>query len=384
MDPIILLQPPRIVFGENTLIALADDMLLQNANSIMILAAIPLLDLLQPLCKKLEQNNKTVFLCPYNYPGEPTFAQVDALLLETEKFNPDCVVGVGGGSVLDVAKLLAAVVHNEQNYRDVVGVNLLKTRTKKLISVPTTAGTGSEVSPNAIILNETSNAKSGIVSPALLPDLAIIDPLMTVGLPPKFTAETGMDALCHCIEAYTNKFAHPCVDIYALKGIELIAKNILKAYNNGSDIEARAAMALGSMYGGLVLGPVNTHGVHCLSYGLGGKFHIAHGLANAILLPAVMRFNVECMPQKHADIAIAMGIAPKDTPLETAIAGIEFIEQLLCDCNIPNTLDALAIKADDLPQLAEIAMNTTRLLKNCPREITKQDAINIYSSILGE
>jgi alcohol dehydrogenase class IV len=271
---------------------------------------------------------------------------------------------------------------NEQQYPDVVGVGLLKKRIKKLICIPTTSGTGSEVSPIAILLNEKTEAKSGIVSPALLADAAYIDPALTVGLPPKFTAETGMDALCHCIEAYTNKFAHPVVDTYALRGIELISKNLLRACKNGNDLEARSALALGSMYGGLCLGPVNTHGVHCLSYGLGGKFHISHGLANAVLLPAVLRFNLEASPERHAQIALAMGVAMGIDDTSTALAGIEMIEELSHKCGIPSSISALGIAETDLEGLADIAMNVTRLLRNNPRELSKDDAVNIYKTLI--
>ena len=381
MNSITLLQPGRIVFGEKSFQQIVDDNLITGSERILFLVATPLLDAAQTVCEKMSEQAKKVVIIEYNFPGEPTFDQFDMLLNKSEYFNPDCVVGVGGGSVLDCAKLLAAMTRNDEQYADVVGVGLLKKRMKKLICVSTTSGTGSEVSPIAILLNEKTEAKSGIVSPALLADAAYIDPLLTVGLPPKITAETAIDALCHCIEAYTNKFAHPAVDTYALKGIQLISENLLKAYKNGNDLEARAALALGSMYGGLCLGPVNTHGVHCLSYGLGGKYHISHGLANAVLLPSVMRFNIETLPEKHAEIALAMGIKPKAGVLETALAGIEFIEYLSAECNIPSSLTELGIEETDLPALAEIAMNTTRLLNNCPRLMTKKDAIEIYRKL---
>ncbi len=382
MNSITLLQPAKVIFGVNSIHNIPDDELIVDSESILVLIAAPLINLLNDLVEQLKIKGKNLLLVPYNFPGEPSFKQFDQLLQISEDFNPDCVIGIGGGSVLDSAKLLAAFTGNIQNYSDVIGVNLLRKRMKKLICVPTTSGTGSEVSPIAILLNETIDSKSGIVSPALLADVAYIDPMLTVGLPPKITAETGMDALCHCIEAYTNKFSHPVVDIYALKGIELISKNLLRAFENGNDLEARSAMALGSMYGGLVLGPVNTHAVHCLSYGLGGKFHISHGLSNAVLLPAVLRYNLEILPEKHAEIAIAMGIEAKTTVIETALAGIEFIENLSRKCHIPSRLTELGISGNDLPELAQIAMNTTRLLKNCPRQLSKENAIAIYKTLM--
>lgn len=382
MNPITLLQPAKVIFGVNSIQNIPEDELIVNSERILVLIAAPLINLLNDLVEQLKIKGKNLLLIPYDFPGEPTFYQFDQLLKKSEDFNPDCVIGIGGGSVLDSAKLLATFTGNEQKYPEVIGVNLLRKRMKKLICIPTTSGTGSEVSPIAILLNEAIDSKSGIVSPALLADVAYIDPMLTVGLPPKITAETGMDALCHCIEAYTNKFSHPVVDIYALKGIELIAKNFLRAFENGNDLEARSAMALGSMYGGLVLGPVNTHAVHCLSYGLGGKFHISHGLSNAVLLPAVLRFNLEILPEKHAEIAMAMGIEAKTSVVETALAGIEFIENLSRKCHIPSRLTELGISGGDLPELAQIAMNTTRLLKNCPRQLSKESAIDIYKTLM--
>jgi alcohol dehydrogenase class IV len=238
------------------------------------------------------------------------------------------------------------------------------------------------MSPNAILLDETTNEKKGIISPDLVPDAVYIDPVLTLSLPAKLTAETGIDALCHCIEAYTNKFAHPTVDLYALEGIKLIGANLLKACQNPKDLDARAALSLGSMYGGLCLGPVNTAAVHALSYGLGGKYHISHGLANAILLPYVMLFNLPACVDKTAEIALALGI-PKGPDAETtALQGIAKIRELCIACGIPQHLSALGIQSVDLPELAAIALNVKRLLNNNPREVGMDDAMSIFTNLL--
>lgn len=382
MNIITLQQPGKILFGINALEKLPEEEVITSSEKILLLVAIPVETMLNPLIGQLKSHGKEIQVILYNFPGEPTFKQFDDLLQQCGNFNPDCVIGVGGGSVLDSAKLLAAMTGNSRQYTDVVGVGLLKERMKKLVCVPTTSGTGSEVSPIAILLNEATETKSGIVSSALLADVACIDPLLTTGLPPKFTAETGMDALCHCIEAYTNKHAHPATDIYALKGIELISAYLYKAVQDGSDLEARSALALGSMYGGLCLGPVNTHAVHCLSYGLGGRYHISHGLANAVLLPAVLEYNLEALPERHAQIALAMGISPEGNTVKTAKSGIRKIRELSISCGIPQTLTELGISPEDFPALADIAMGVGRLLSNVPKALTKKDAIDIYSSLL--
>lgn len=212
-------------------------------------------------------------------------------------------------------------------------------------------------------------------------DAAYIDPKLTWSVPAKVTAETGMDALTHCIEAYTNKFAHPLVDMYALMGIKLIAASLEHAVTNGKDQEAREAMALGSMYGGLCLGPVNTAAVHALSYPIGGEFHISHGLSNAILLPAVMRFNYIANPKKFAEVAVACGVKRLENDERTAIAGVDFITALSKRCGIPTTLTELNIPQDAVGRMAKAAMNVQRLLKNNPRTVTEADAKAIYESL---
>ncbi len=247
--------------------------------------------------------------------------------------------------------------------------------------LPTTAGTGSEVSPNAILLDERDKLKKGIVSPYLLADVAYVDPKLTMTVPAKVTADTGMDALTHCIEAYTNKFAHPAVDIYALQGIKLIAANLLRAVKDGNDVEAREALALGSLYGGLVLGPVNTAAVHALSYPLGGEFHIPHGLSNAILLPSVMKFNRPANLRKYAEVAIAMGAPAGKDDDETAQNGVDFICELSKAVGIPQKLTELNIPQSAVDGMAKAAMEVQRLLKNNPREVTEQDARDIYNSL---
>jgi alcohol dehydrogenase class IV len=292
----------------------------------------------------------------------------------------DSVLAVGGGSVIDVAKLIAALTDSPQKISEVFGINLLLARKLALVCLPTTAGTGAEVSPNAILLDEASELKKGVVSPHLVPDAAFIDPLLTLGVPPDVTAATGLDALTHCIEAYANKFAHPIVDNYALQGIKLISKNLLAAVRDGKNLEARAALALGSLYGGLCLGPVNTAAVHALAYPLGGKFRIAHGVSNALLLPHVLRFNFSAAPERHADISVALGVARNGSTLTTAEHGVEFLAQLSRDCGVPQKLSALNIPRRAIPEMAKSALTVQRLLKNNLRPVTEADAAAIYAA----
>jgi alcohol dehydrogenase len=269
---------------------------------------------------------------------------------------------------------------NTQSLTEIVGIGNLKGRKKKLICVPTTSGTGSEASPNAILVDNADNQKKGIISPYLVPDIVYVDPLLTISVPPQVTAATGLDALTHCLEAYTNKFAHPYIDMYAFEGMRLIAKSLVQAVQDGKNEEARSDVAMGSLLGGFCLGPVNTAGVHALSYPLGSMFHLPHGLSNALLLPYVMEFNLPAAPARYAGVARALGCSNGKDDQDLAMEGIKKVKMLIKECGIPTRLSELGIPKEAIPQMAEDVMKVTRLLKNNPRPISLQDAIDIYSS----
>ena len=374
MKTITLHQPPRIVFGAGTFRQLPDECREKGFRRVLVLYASPLKNRAEDLIQSLTQSGINAHGLEYAF-GEPTVAYFNTLLAIANGQQPDAILGMGGGSVLDTAKLMAALHDSEQKPEDVFGKNVLQGRNCALICVPTTSGTGSEVSPNAILLDENDSGKKGAISPYLVPDSCYIDPELTTELPPRITAETAMDALSHCIEAFTNKFSHPVVDNYALAGIRLIVEHLETAYRDGSNLEARAALALGSMYGGLCLGPVNTAAVHALSYGLGGKYHVSHGLANAILLPEVMKFNREACLEKYETMAHAIGLC-------TAEECIEKIRALSANCGIPQKLTDIGIDASETGNLADLAMKVTRLLVNNPREVSREDAITIFNALL--
>jgi len=379
-DPLKIFFPGKLVFGNNTLAQLADDVIQLKPKKVFIATLSPLVSSIADLTNSLKQN-KIEILIDTSIVQEPTFADFEKLMQTVDPFNPDVVIGIGGGSVLDIAKLVAAQLDNEQQLKDYVGIGLLKGRMKKLICVPATSGTGSEVSPNAILVDD-ENQKKGIISPYLVPDIVYVDPLLTISVPPSITAATGLDALTHCLEAYTNNFAQPFIDMYAYEGMRLIAANIVTAVNDGSNIEAREKVAMGSLLGGFCLGPVNTAGVHALSYPLGSIFHLAHGLSNALLLPFVMEYNIPAATKKYADVAIALGCERHNDDKSTACAGVSKIKELIKACGIPATLKEVNVPESAFPQMAADAMKIQRLLKNNPREITESDAINIYTKAL--
>ncbi len=308
--------------------------------------------------------------------GEPTIADFQQCL--SAAGDIDAVVGIGGGSVLDVAKLVAAFAGSDQEIRSAFGIGKLAGRRAFLACIPTTAGSGSEVSPNAILIDE--QLKKGVISPHLVPDAAYVDPQLMLTVPPDVTAATGIDALTHCIEAYANRFAHPLIDPLALRGITLIRASLLDAVKDGGNLAARTALALGSLYGGMCLGPVNTGAVHALAYPLGSEFHIAHGLSNAVLLTHVLRFNLPAAPDRYAQIALALGESAGGDDLETAQRGLARLDRLCRDCGIPPGIAALQIPQSAIPRLAESAMTITRLLERNVRVVTLADAIEIYRS----
>ena len=380
MKAITLLQPQKIVFGTGCIETFVEDYKKMGLQRLFVLTAPPILPLIEEPLNTLKAAGVSIEVFD-QIMAEPTLNDFNGIVERARQFEADSVVGIGGGSVLDVAKLVGAFAKSEQQAADCFGTGFIKQKGLWLACLPTTAGTGSEVSPNAILLDERDHLKKGIVSPFLIVDAAYVDPRLTWTVPAKVTADTGMDALTHCIEAYTNKFAHPSVDIYALQGIRLIAANLERAVKNGQDQEAREALAFGSLYGGLCLGPVNTAAVHALSYPLGGEFHIPHGLSNAILLPSVMKFNMPANIKRHAEVAVALGCEPGKNDEETAQRGVDFIYRLAAAVGIPDKLTALGIPQSAVNGMAKAAMQVQRLLKNNPREVTEQDAKDIYNSL---
>ena len=371
--------PGKLVFGNGCLGQLAGEVLALRPSRVFVVTITPLLGTLQGLVSDLEAKGVSVFVHTVIV-QEPTYEDFNQLMLQAGPFGPDVVIGIGGGSVLDVAKMVAAQLDNEQTLDEYVGIGLLKGRAKKLICVPATSGTGSEVSPNAILVDDRDNQKKGFISPFLVPDIVYVDPLLTVSVPPAITAATGLDALTHCLEAYTNKFAKRFIDVYAYEGMRLIAAHLVKAVEDGGDVEARSQVAMGSLLGGFCLGPVNTAAVHALSYPLGSSFHLPHGLSNALLLPYVMEFNIPAATERYADVAVALGCTRERDTMVTALKGVEKVRTLIRECGIPATLKEVGIPLDAVPEMAVAAMKITRLLNNNPRPVGLNDAIAIYKA----
>ncbi|MBI5606973.1 MAG: iron-containing alcohol dehydrogenase [Deltaproteobacteria bacterium] len=311
---------------------------------------------------------------------DPPIEVVDQALAQLKKEQCDSVIGLGGGSSLDIAKLVAAMAVNPGHISDYFGVDLLVRPGLPLIAVPTTAGTGSEVTPIAILSDQAEHLKKGVVSSYLFPGLALLDPILTLGVPPMVTAFTGMDALIHAIEAFTSVNANSLTDHLAFRAIELTSGNLLTAYARGEDPEARSKMLEGSLLAGMAFANAGVTAVHAFAYPLGGAFHhISHGLANSIMLPHVFRFNMLGNLPKFAEISLALGISTEDlTDRQAAEEGLEVIEELMIDLNIPLRLRDLQVPEEAIPEMAQGVMKVTRLLANNPRRITLEDAERIY------
>jgi len=376
MRTITLQQPRHLVFGCGSIAECISYLRELSPTHLRILTSPFLKSAVSHIEDEL--SGRTAVSIDTSISGEPTVDDCLRAIRAAEAAGATCILGLGGGSVLDVAKLVAAFVRSEQQLQDTFGIGLLRSRWCHLVCMPTTSGTGSEVSPNAVLLDESARLKKAVISPHLVPDAAFIDPELTATLPAPVTASTGLDALAHCLEAYTNKFAHLVVDTYALEGIALAGRFLLRAVQNPTDMEAREGMALASLYGGLCLGPVNTAAGHALAYPLGSEYHIPHGVTVALVQPHVFRFNAEATPERHATVATALGARPGGSDLETATAGADFLARLTRDSGINTDLSSYGIRPAEIPSLADSALKVERLLQNSPRLVTRKDCIDIY------
>jgi alcohol dehydrogenase class IV len=275
---------------------------------------------------------------------------------------------------MDLAKLAAVLPGSGQSLAEVVGAEKVVTRRVALVQVPTTAGTGSEAGSRALVTDPSTLNKLAVQSEHMLADLAVVDPDLTLTVPPAITVATGVDALAHCVEAFTSLRAHPAVDHYALAGVKLVGAWLPRAAANGGDREARAGMALASFYGGLCLGPVNTTAGHAVAYPLGTRHHIAHGAANALIFPHTLAINAPAVPERTSAVLAALGLEPNSGPSAVFASAYRWCVELGCEMR----LSALGVPDDDLPTMAQEAHAIRRLLNNNPRDLTPDQILSIY------
>mgnify|MGYP001594764550 FL=1 len=306
--------------------------------------------------------------------ADPSEDVVEAACVVARENNVDGVIAVGGGSSMDVAKVVSVLMVGDQSLAEMYGVDQLPPGRLPLFLVPTTAGTGSEVTPVAVITTGATT-KAGVSSSVLLPDVAILDAELTLGLPRSATAMTGIDAMVHAIEAYTSKLKkNPISDMLALRALRLLSHNINTVLTQPTDLAAREAMLLGSMFAGQAFANAPVAAVHALAYPLGGHYHIPHGLSNSLMLPAVLAFNAPMVQKDYGELAEELpgGVA-------TSAAGLMvWFDDLIAASGLPATLEAAGVAADDLPMLAADAMLQQRLLVNNPVEVTEACALQLY------
>ncbi len=329
------------------------------------------------LVKKVSESIKQVGLKTAEYLDvnpEPTIENVELCLENYKQSNCNLILGLGGGSPLDTAKGVAILASGDGGILDYIGVDMAPKRTVPLFLIPTTAGTGSEVTGIAIFSDKTDKMKKGIVSNNLIADVAIVDSELTLSMPPAVTAATGMDALTHAIESYTATRATMQTDLHALKAIELISRSLRKAVVSGSDALAREDISIGSVFAGIALGNAGVGAVHACAYPIGGRFDTGHGLTNAVLLPFLMKHNLVADLKKFADIAIALGENVEGLTLqEQAERSYHAVTELSKDIGIPGNLSHLGVTREDVPGLAEAAMQVSRLMDNNVKILTQAD-----------
>ena len=315
---------------------------------------------------------------------EPTIECLETCVETVKKNSFDVIVGLGGGSPMDIASVTAVMLTNEGNVRDYCGANLLKKPGIPTIVIPTTAGTGAEATPNAVLADPAENNKKVVISPYILPNAAIIDPLLHLSMPPTVASGSGMDALAHAIEGYTHfTKANVMSDLYAREAIRMIARSLRTAVAKGDNLEARYDMALASYYAGVSIANAGVTAVHALSYPLGVEYHVPHGVANGMLLPYVMEFNILGNIPKFADIATLMGEEVEGLSLlEQAYVGADAVKLLLMDMKMAHTLTDLNIPKEAIPHMAEASVSNTRLMSVNPRTMTVEDAQRIYENAL--
>ena len=375
---------PRIVMGPGSIKTIGIEVKARSAKRVLIVTDKGVIA--AGLLKSIEESFKAAKI---NYAvfdkvePDPRYEIVADCVEMAKKTRAQLLVGIGGGSPMDITKTAAIMLTNKGPIGAYFGVNLVPKPGLPIILVPTTAGTGSEVTPIAILSDEGEKLKKGIVSPYLYPTISILDAELTLGLPPHVTSATGMDALIHGIEAFTSINATGITDMLNLRAIELIYKNIRIAYAKGDNIEARSAMMEGALLAGIGFANAGVTAVHAFAYPIGAEFHIPHGVANTLMLPHVIRFNVLGNLEKFAQLAKPFGIPTQGLDnLQIVDKVIAAIDRLADDIKVPRHLAEFGVKEKDIPMLAEGALKSTRLLVNNPRNLTLEDAKKIYKAAL--
>lgn len=384
MTKFVFESTPKLIFGENSLDLLTEEILsLQVTNAFFICdPVIKTLNFWDKLTKELQNKGFEYFVFD-NIVSDPGYEIADAATKETLKTKCDVIVGIGGGSALDIAKIISISAVTGETCKELMSKKEITHKGLPLILIPTTAGTGSEVTHISILSDNKEQTKNGLVSSKLYADIAILDPIITLSLPPEITAFSGLDAIIHALEALTSRLANPLTDILALEALKILYDNILDAFNDGQDIDARTQMLYGSMLAGKAFANSSVGAIHAFAYPIGAEYNIPHGLANSIMLVPVLRFNLPAAPDKYAKAARAIGI---DTLGITNLAASELLlaklDKLVDELKISRLLRFYGVSNSDIPRLSEKVMKITRLLNNNPQKVSLKDAENLYFEAL--
>ncbi|HNQ86374.1 MAG TPA: iron-containing alcohol dehydrogenase [Deltaproteobacteria bacterium] len=375
---------PRIIMGPGSVKTIGAEVKTLGISRVLIVTdkGVIAAGLMKPIEESLKAS-KVKYAVFDKVEPDPRYEIVADCVETARQSKAQMLIGLGGGSPMDITKVSAVMLTNKGPIGSYFGIGLIPKPGLPTILIPTTAGTGSEVTPIAILSDEGEKLKKGIVSPYLYPAMGVLDPELTTGLPPHVTAATGMDALIHAIEAYTSINASTITDMYCIKAIELISKNLRTAFAKGDNIEARTAMMEAALLAGIGFANAGVTAVHAFAYPIGAEFHIPHGVANTLMLPHVIRFNVLGNLEKFAQLAKPFGL-PVEGLDNLAIVDrvIATIDRLADDIRVPRHLADFGVKEKDIPMLAEGVMKVTRLLANNPRTLTLDDAKRIYKAAL--
>ncbi|MDR1872636.1 MAG: iron-containing alcohol dehydrogenase [Deltaproteobacteria bacterium] len=385
MDNFILRVPPMIHFGPNAALKVGDEAVRLGAQKILIVTDSFLASsgVLEPIKESLAAKNLP-FAIFAEVNTEPTIAHVDGCLALQKKEKADLLVAVGGGSPIDVAKAVSFMATNPGLIQDYMGLDKIKEKTLPLIATPTTAGTGSEATVTTIITDTVNNVKMLIMSPKLMPQVALVDPLLTLGMPKGLTAATGLDALTHAIEAYVSKKASPLTDVLALSAIKLLVNNLPIAFTNPKDVPARSNTLLGALEAGMAFSNSSVALVHGMSRPVGALFHVPHGISNAALLGKVMEFSLDGNYARYKDVALAMGLKDLGDDKKTAESGAAKVTEIIKALEVP-TLSALGVTKEKLdPVVAKMADDAIASGSpgNNPKIATKEEIIALYYASL--
>ena len=379
MKPFMFRVPDRIVFGENTAQRLPEFVKEFNAKRTLAIsdATLGRIGLVDRVLGPLKSRGQGLVLFDDVEP-EPSIQNAERVAAAARSRQYDLVVGLGGGSVLDMAKIASIAATNPEPVTDFIGVDRIPRRGLPMILIPTTSGTGSEITMNSVVKSEADSIKTGIVSKHLLADVAIVDPSLTLTMPPKTTASTGLDALSHAVESLMSIDSNPMTESLALEAVKLIFSNLRTAYDNGDDLGARRNMALASVMAAMAFGNAGVCAGHALAYAFAVKYRVPHGVSCAISLPYVMEYNATASIPALQAIANTIGSRGR-RPERDAFNAVRAARKLIADVGIPLSLKELGVKNDAIPKLAEDLLKSERLLAHNPKPLNQKDAEALFA-----